>query len=381
MEKKKTLPSLDLKRNYQRIKEEIDEAVHRVLDSQYFILGPEVEAFEKEVSAYLGVKRGVGCASGSDSLLLALMALDLKPGDEVITSPYTFFATVSCITRLGLTPVFVDIDPVSYCLDVNRVMEKVTARTKVFLPVHIFGQMVPMDGLMDQLSARDIAVVEDGAQAFGSWRRVGDQIIRASAWGTIGCFSFFPTKNLGCYGDGGMVVTNCEALGEKLARLRVHGAGTTYYHDEVGLNSRLDALQAAILRVRMKYLEVWNEERRAAADRYRLLASQYNLLDRVGLPETVPGNGHTYHQYVIRARRRDELMAYLAEEGITTRVYYPLSLHLQKCFAFLGGKAGDYPESERLTQEALALPMFPELTGDEQQWVMETIAKFYREKD
>ncbi len=381
MEIKKALPSLDLQRNYRRIEAEIDEAVHRVLESQHFIMGPEVEAFEREASAYLGVKHSLGCASGSDALLLALMALDLKPGDEVITTPYTFFASVSAITRLGAKPVFVDIDPASYCLDVGQVMDKVTARTRAFLPVHLFGQMVPMETLMEDLAARDIAVVEDGAQAFGSWRRVGDQIHRCGAWGTVGCFSFFPTKNLGCYGDGGMVTTNRDDLARRLGRLRVHGAGNTYYHDEVGLNSRLDALQAAILRVRMAHLETWNEERRIVAGRYRLLAAHHNLLDRISLPQALEGNGHIYHQYVIRARRRDELMAYLAGEGITTRVYYPLALHLQKCFAFLGGQAGDHPEAERLTQEALALPMFPELTEQEQQWVMETIARFYRERD
>ena len=377
-QERKTLPTLDLKRNYARVTDEIGEAIQKVVESQYFILGPEVKNFETEAANYLEVKHAIGCASGSDALLLALMALDLKPGDEVITTPFTFFASVSAITRLGATPVFADIDPLSYNQDPSKVLEKVTPRTKAFMPVHLFGQMVAMESLADALKAKNVKIVEDCAQAFGTWRRVGDRIVRCGGWGDAGAFSFFPTKNLGCYGDGGMVSTNCDAMAERLSRLRVHGAGTTYFHDEVGLNSRLDAIQAAVLRVHLRHLDQWIEERRLVADRYRLLFAERELAEFVTPPYEIPGNYHTYHQYVIRARRRDDLMAYLAAQGITSRIYYPLPLHLQKCFAFLGGKTGDYPESERLASECLALPIFPGLTMEEQQWVADSICKFYK---
>lgn len=377
-QERRTLPTLDLKRNYARVKGEVDAAIQKVVESQYFILGPEVKDFEVEAANYLEVKHAVGCASGSDALLLALMALDVKPGDEVITTPFTFFASVSAITRLGAVPVFADIDPESYNLDPAKVLEKVTPRTKVFMPVHLFGQMVAMEALAGELAAKGIKIVEDCAQAFGTWRRTGDGIVRCGGWGGLGAFSFFPTKNLGCYGDGGMVSSNCDALAERLSRLRVHGAGTTYYHDEVGLNSRLDAIQAAVLRVHLRHLDQWIEERRLVADRYKLFFAERDLAEFVTPPYETPGNYHTYHQYVIRAHDRDGLMDFLAAEGITSRVYYPLPLHLQKCFAFLGGKVGDYPESERLASECLALPIFPGLTAEEQRWVADSIAKFYK---
>lgn len=377
---KRTLPTLDLKRGYARIKDEINAAVARVIESQNFILGKEVADFEREAASYLGSKYCIGCASGSDALLLALMALDIRPGDEVITTPYTFFATCGSIVRLGAKPVFVDINPGSYNIDETKVLDKVTTRTKVFMPVHLFGQMVRMEGLIEELASRGIPTVEDAAQAFGSSRHFDNTLVRAGAWGKIGCFSFFPTKNLGGYGDGGMVTTNDEALAVRLGRLRVHGAGTTYYHDEVGLNSRLDALQAAVLRVKLKHLEEWNEERRLAVGRYQVFFAQHNLYPFIKMPEEISGNYHIYHQYVIRAQRRDELMQFLQDEGISSRIYYPVPLHLQKCFAFLGGKIGDMPESEKLAAESLALPIFPELTTEEQQWVAETIAKFYKNR-
>lgn len=375
---KRTLPTLDLKRHYARVKDEVREAIDSVVESQYFILGPEVKAFETEAARYLEVAHAVGCASGSDALLLCLMALDVKPGDEVITTPFTFFATVSAITRLGATPVFADIDPKSYNIDPDKALEKVGPKTKVFLPVHLFGQMTEMERVVPALRERGVSIVEDCAQAFGTWRRVGDKIIRCGGWGGLGAISFFPTKNLGGYGDGGMVTTNDDSQAERLSRLRVHGAGTTYYHDEVGLNSRLDALQAAVLRVHLRHLDECIEERRLAADRYKMLLAEQDLGDLVKTPEETPGNWHTYHQYVIRAKRRDELIAYLTQSGIAARIYYPLPLHLQKCFAFLGGKPGDLPESEALARECLALPIFPGLTMDEQVWVAETIAKFYK---
>ncbi len=374
---KRSLPTLDLKRHYALVKDEICEAIQEVVDSQYFVLGPQVKAFETEAENYLEVKHAIGCASGSDALLLNLMAMDLKPGDEVITTPFTFFATVSAIVRVGATPVFADIDPASYNISPEKVREKISPRTKIFLPVHLFGQMAEVEKVLPELRARGIKIVEDCAQAFGAWRRVGDRLVRCGGWGGLGSFSFFPTKNLGAYGDGGMVSTNDDATAGRLARLRVHGEGATYFHEEIGLNSRLDAIQAAVLRVRLRHLEECIEERRLIADRYKMLFAERELGAFVTPPAETPGNYHTYHQYVIRASRRDELMAFLADEGISTRIYYPLPLHLQKCFAFLGGKEGDLPESEKLAKECLALPIFPGLTMDEQTWVADSIAKFY----
>ena len=372
------IPSFDLTRNYARVKEEINVAVLRVLETQHFILGPEVEALERELSAYLEVKNAVGCASGTDALVLAMMALDLKPGDEVITTPFTFFATVSCITRCGGTPVFADVDPVTYNIKSEDILSKITPRTKAVLPVHLFGQMCPLEEIKDELASRNIALVEDCAQAIGAHRMIGGRVARSGSVGKLGCFSFFPTKNLGCYGDGGMVaIADDEELAARIRRLRVHGAGTTYFHDEVGINSRLDALQAAILRVRLRHLEGWNEERRIVAGRYMMLFGEKGLLDFITPPAELPGGRHVYHQYVVRAKHRDELMKYLAERGITTRVYYPLPLHLQHCFANLGYKKGDFPVAEALADDVLALPMFPELLPEEQERIVSEIAGFY----
>ncbi|WP_300264696.1 DegT/DnrJ/EryC1/StrS aminotransferase family protein [uncultured Cloacibacillus sp.] len=372
------IPSFDLTRNYARVKEEINVAVLRVLETQHFILGPEVEALERELSAYLEVKNAVGCASGTDALVLAMMALDLKPGDEVITTPFTFFATVSCITRCGGTPVFADVDPVTYNIKSEDILAKITPRTKAVLPVHLFGQMCPLEEIKDELASRNIALVEDCAQAIGAHRMIGGRVARSGSVGKMGCFSFFPTKNLGCYGDGGMVaIADDEELAARIRRLRVHGAGTTYFHDEVGINSRLDALQAAILRVRLRHLEGWNEERRIVAGRYMMLFGEKGLLDFITPPAELPGGRHVYHQYVVRAKHRDELMKYLAERGITTRVYYPLPLHLQRCFANLGYKKGDFPVAEALADDVLALPMFPELLPEEQERIVSEIAGFY----
>lgn len=372
------IPTLDLTRNYERIREEIGQAINAVLDSQQFIMGPDVPAFEKECSAYLDGISAIACASGTDALVLALMALDIKEGDEVITTPYSFFATASCITRLGATPVFVDVDPETFNIDPQKALSAVTPRTKAFLPVHIFGQLAPLETVMDEFKARGIAVVEDAAQAFGAWRKTGDEIKRAGAWGDVGCFSFFPTKNLGCYGDGGMITAWDEKTAASMRKLRVHGADATYFHDEVGLNSRLDSIQAAVLRVKLRHLEEWNEERRRAAGRYYALFAEKGLIGTITPPAELPGNYHIYHQYVIKAPRRDELQAFLEERGITSRVYYPLSLHMQKCFSFLGYKEGDFPVSEQLSASTLALPVFPEITMEEQQRVVGGIAEFYQ---
>lgn len=379
--KDRKLPTLDLKRGYARIKDEIDQAVKEVLESQYFIMGPQVSGLESDVERYLEVPRAIGCASGSDALVLALKALDLKPGDEVITTPYSFFATASCITRLGATPVFADVDPDSYNVTAETVLSKVTDKTKAFIPVHLFGQMVHMEELSKELEARNVAIVEDCAQAFGSWRSIDGAPVRAGASGVLGCFSFFPTKNLGGYGDGGMVVSRDQEMADRIAKLRVHGAGTTYFHDEVGMNSRLDAIQAAVLRVKLRHLDSWNEERRIAADRYRVLFAEHDLLGIVTPPGEDEGNYHIYHQYVPKViRDRDRLLEHLGLEGITARVYYPLSLHMQRCFSFLGYDKGDFPVSESLTEQTIALPIFPEITEEEQEWVVSTIAAFYGKK-
>ncbi|EHM09343.1 putative PLP-dependent enzyme possibly involved in cell wall biogenesis [Thermanaerovibrio velox DSM 12556] len=373
-----SIPSFDLKRNYERVRQEVRDAVDKVLESQHFVLGPEVKAFEDEFASYLGVPHAVGCASGSDALLLALMAIGVGPGDEVITTPFTFFASTSCISRLGARAVYVDVDMDTYNMRMDMVMDAVTPRTKAVLPVHIFGQMCPLEEIASELKDRGIALVEDCAQSFGAVRRVDGNLMRGGAVGDVSCFSFFPTKNLGCYGDGGLVASADPEMDKRLRSLRVHGSSATYFHDEVGLNSRLDEIQAAILRVRLRHAEQWNEERRAIAERYRLLFAAHDLLEFVTPPVELEGNRHVFHQYVVRAKDRDELQRFLAQRGITTRVYYPLSLHLQPCFRYLGYKEGDFPASEALTRQVLALPMFPELTPEEQETVVLAMKDFYR---
>ncbi len=378
MSDQKIIPSFDLTRNFARVREEIKVAVDRVLETQHFVLGPEVDALERELGAYLEVENAIGCASGTDALVLAMMSLDLKPGDEVITTPFSFFATASCIVRSGAKAVFADVDPHTYNITAQSVFEKITPKTKAVIPVHLFGQMCRIEEMKPELDGRGIKIVEDCAQAIGSHRMIDGRVCRAGSVGDVGCFSFFPTKNLGCYGDGGMVsVPHGEECAARIKRLRVHGAGTTYYHEEVGINSRLDAIQAAILRVRLRHLEEWNEERRIVAERYMLLFGEKGLLDLVTPPAEDSGNRHVYHQYVIRAKNRDELQKYLESRGIVTRVYYPLPLHLQHCFADLGYKEGDLPISEMLAGEVLALPIFPELLPEEQERVVEEIAAFY----
>ena len=376
-----TVPILDLSRSFSDIKPEVFAALERIFDAQSFILGHEVKAFEKHCDSYLGVPEGscVGCASGTDALLLALMSVDIKPGDEIITTPFTFFATSGTIARLGAVPVFADVDPSTYNIDIEQAMSKITPKTKAFLPVHIFGQMAPIEGVISELHERGILTIEDTAQAFGAIRFSDGGILRAGTVGDVGCYSFFPTKNLGGCGDGGMVVTSDKDRAERLRKLRVHGSGTTYYHDEVGINSRLDAIQAAILDIKLKHLEEWNEERRKIAEYYKLLFKTHDVQEFVTAPSELEGNYHIYHQYVIRVREnRDELMDYLNAEGFAVRVYYPLPLHLQPCFAYLGCKAGDFPVSEKLSQEVLALPVFPGLTQDEQETLVSKIAKFFR---
>ena len=376
-----TVPILDLSRSFSEIKLEVFAAMERIFNAQSFILGNEVKTFEAHCDSYLEMPEGscVGCASGTDALLLALMSCDVKPGDEVITTPFTFFATSGTIARLGAVPVFADVDPSTYNIDIEKAMSKITPKTKIFLPVHLFGQMAPIENVVSKLHERGIMTVEDSAQAFGSTRFADGKLLRAGLVGDVGCYSFFPTKNLGGCGDGGMVVTHDKERADRLRKLRVHGSGTTYYHDEVGINSRLDALQAAILDIKLKRLASWNEERRKIADYYKLLFKTNGLQEFITAPSELEGNYHIYHQYVIRVKsKRDELMDYLNSEGFAVRVYYPLPLHLQPCFAYLGYKAGDFPVSERLASEVLALPVFPGLKAEEQEALVEKISKFVK---
>jgi len=371
---KMNVPLLDLKKQNAALRPEIEAALARVLDSNGFILGGEVAALEKELAEYCGVKHAIGCASGSDAILLALMAADVGPGDEVITTPYSFFATVSSITRLGATPVFVDIEPGTYNIDPARMEAAITERTKAIEPVHLYGQCADMEAINSIARDRGIAVVEDAAQAIGA----EENGTRAGAMGDIGCFSFYPSKNLGGMGDGGFVTTNDDALAKKLTALRVHGAEERYYHKYVGVNSRLDGFQGAVLRVKLPHLDGWTDARQANAERYRQLFTDAGLTEHIGLPFVRQNCRHIYNQYVVRVPgKRDELRSYLTEHGVGTDIYYPVPLHLQECFAYLGYKRGDMPESERAAEETLALPIYPELRGEQQEHVVATIADLF----
>ena len=364
------VPLLDLKAQYATIREEVNAAVMRVLESQHFILGPEVEALEAEVAAYSQCKYGIGVSSGTDALLVALMAIDIQPGDEVITTPYTFFATAGSIVRLGAKPVFVDIDPLSYNIDHTKIEAAITPRTRAIMPVHLYGQMAEMDPIMEIANRYNLYVIEDAAQAIGAEYKGR----RAGSIGHLGCLSFFPSKNLGGIGDGGMVVTNDAELADKVKLLRGHGAQPKYYHKVVGGNFRLDAVQAAVLRVKLKYLDDWTKKRQMNAAYYRQLFSQVEL--PISLPSDVHHCRHIYNQFVIRTQHRDKLMTYLKSRQIGSEVYYPVSMHMQECFADLDYHFGDFTESEQAAQETLALPIYPELTAAQQAMVVESLATF-----
>lgn len=367
------VPLLDLKEQNDILRPEIEAALGKVLDTNGFILGAEVAALEEEVADYCATKYAVGCASGSDALLLALMALDVKEGDEVITTPYSFFATVSAITRLGAIPVFVDIDPQTYNLDISQIEAKITEKTKAIQPVHLYGQCAEMDELNEICKKYNIAIVEDAAQAIGA----EDGGKRAGAMSEIGCFSFYPSKNLGGMGDGGMMTTNDEALANKLKALRVHGSEERYYHKYIGLNSRLDGFQGAVLRVKLQHLDSWTNKRKSNADNYRTLFENAGLTEHLILPFERENVRHIYNQYVVRVPNgRDELRAFLTANEIGTDIYYPVSLHLQECFEYLGYRANDFPESEKASQETLALPIFPELSVEQQEFVVQKIYQF-----
>lgn len=372
------VPLLDLRAQYATFRKEAGRAIERVLDSQYFILGEEVQAFEVRAAEYCGVRHAVGCASGSDALLLALLALEIGPGDEVVTVPFTFFATAGAIVHAGAKPVFADIEPGTFNMDAAQLEQVLNLHPKAraILPVHLYGGCADMDAILELGRARGIAVIEDAAQAIGSEYKGR----RAGGLGELGCFSFFPSKNLGAFGDGGMVTTNDDRLAERLRALRIHGSQSKYVYDWVGLNSRLDALQAAVLRVKIEYLDGWTEGRQRNAARYT------QKFRELGAPATIPvvtpcaapyQTRHIYNQYTLLCPRRDELRQALAAQGIGTEIYYPLPLHLQKCFADLGYKAGDFPVSERCAREALSLPVYPELPPEDLDRVAEAVAAFY----
>jgi dTDP-4-amino-4,6-dideoxygalactose transaminase len=384
------VPLLDLKPQYRALKAEIDAAMERICDAQSFILGPAVKQLEAEVAAYSGCAHGIGMSSGTDALLAALMALDIGAGDAVLTTPYTFFATAGTIARVGARPVFVDIDPATYNLCPRKLevmlREQCTrqggalvhtasgAQVKAIMPVHLYGQMVEMTPVMALAREFDLKVIEDAAQAIGAADAEGR---RACSIGDIGCLSFFPTKNLGAFGDAGMCVSNDAALSAKLAMLRVHGMEPKYYHQIIGGNFRLDELQAAVLVIKLKHLDAWTAARQENACFYFGAFERAGLKSTVTLPAALPGVRHIYNQFIIRAPRRDALKAHLAKEGVGSEIYYPVPLHKQECFASLGYSDGAFPESERAAAETLALPIFPELSRDQLQYVVDSIARFY----
>ena len=368
------IPLLDLTQQYRMLKPEILAAIEAVCDEQGFILGPRIAALEEQLAGYVRVKRVVGVASGSDALLLSLMAMGVKAGDEVITVPFTFFSTAGAVSRLGAKPVFVDIRPDTYNIDPARIEDRISHRTKAIIPVHLFGQCADITAIKAIAQRHRLPVIEDACQAIGA----SQNGVCAGALGDAGCFSFFPSKNLGGFGDGGCVSTNDAALADAVAMLRVHGSRVSYVHEAIGINSRLDALQAAVLSVKLTHLNRWTEGRRRNAAQYANLFREARLDEHVTLPGTAPGNVHVYNQYTIRARKRDELRQCLKEKGIGSEVYYPIPLHLQNCYRELGYQKGDFPISERAAEEVLSLPIYPELTEHQLRQVVETIAAFYR---
>jgi dTDP-4-amino-4,6-dideoxygalactose transaminase len=385
-----TVPLLDLKPQYRALKAELDAAMLEVAASQMFILGPEVRALESEIAAYCGVQHGIGLSSGTDALLIALMAYGIGPGDEVVTSSYTFFATGGTIARVGARPVYLDIDPEDFNLDprllgnfLSRGCERrdgglvnraTGGRVRALMPVHLYGQSADMDAIMALAREYGLPVIEDAAQAIGTeWKGR-----RVAGIGEIGCLSFFPTKNLGAFGDAGMCVTNDDGLASKLRILRVHGGEPKYYHSVIGGNFRIDEIQAAVLRVKLRHLDAWHAARQRNAAYYDRAFSAAGIAARVSTPTARPGCRHIYNQYVIRVPDRDRLRAYLGKQGVGTEIYYPVPLHMQQCFAYLGYRPGDCPESARAAGETLALPIYPELTEAQLQYVVDTIAAFYR---
>jgi dTDP-4-amino-4,6-dideoxygalactose transaminase len=370
------VPLLDLQAQYQTIRDEVRAATERVFESQQFVLGAEVQTLEEEIANYSQTKFAIGCASGSDALLLALMSCGIGPDDEVITTPFSFFATASAITRLSARPVFVDIDERTFNINPSLVASAVMERTRAIVPVHMYGQCAEMDPLIELGREHSIPIIEDAAQAIGAEHRGR----RAGSMGTIGCFSFYPSKNLGGAGDGGMLTTNDLDHAGRLRMLRVHGEEQKYHHKIVGINSRLDVLQAVVLRVKLPHLDAWSGARQRNAQQYELMFGDAGLSEEIGLPFVRPGARHIFHQFVIRISdgRRDALREHLRARGVGTDVYYPVPLHLQECFAYLGYKEGDFPVAERAAKETLALPVYPELTDEQQDYVVSSISEFFR---
>jgi dTDP-4-amino-4,6-dideoxygalactose transaminase len=363
---------LDLALQFESIRDELLPAVINVLESQRFILGPEVEQLEAEIRDYVGCRYAVACASGTDALILALLALEIKPGDEVITTPFTFVATASAITRTGATPVFVDIDPTTFNIDPQSIARAITPRTRAIIPVHLFGLAAEMQPIIEISQRHSIPIIEDAAQAIGaSYRRQS-----VGTMGMMGCFSFFPSKNLGGAGDGGMITTNDPHYADRLRLLRVHGSRHKYQYEILGMNSRLDALQAAILRVKLRHLNKWTEQRRQNAERYRRLFEGSKAATDVGLPTEPAGMRHVYNQFTIRCTQRDRLRDHLHAERIPTEVYYPYPLHLQPAFAYLGCKQGAFPNAEAAAREVLSLPIYPGITEDQQRMVVNAVSHF-----
>lgn len=374
------VPFFDLIPQFNSIEVEIRAALDQVFKTQQFILGPQVEALEHIIAPYCQTPYAIGVASGSDALLLSLMALGIGTGDEVILPPFTFFATAGAVSRVGATPVFADIDPETYNIDPSRIEEKITPRTKAIIPVHLYGQCADMDPILKIAKAGKLHVIEDAAQALGAEYRTHGKVsgTRAGAMGDVGCFSFFPTKNLGAFGDAGIMVTKDSHLADQIRLLRVHGSHPKYYHKLIGINSRLDALQAAILVAKFKHLERWTGERQKKAARYQSLLQDLAHNRGLQLPAIQHENRHIFHQYVIRVPERDRLRQFLAQEGVGTEIYYPIPLHLQECYSFLKHRRGDFPNSERAAEETLALPIFPEITEDQQDFVVDRIKAFYK---
>jgi dTDP-4-amino-4,6-dideoxygalactose transaminase len=358
-----------LRRQYRCIKDEINSAIEKVLESQSFILGPQVEEFETLIAAYCNTKHAIGVSSGTDALLLALKSLGIGNGDEVITTPFTFFATVGSICNVGATPVFVDIDPETYNISADLIKDRITKRTKAIIPVHLYGQCADMEPILAIAKEYGLKVIEDAAQAIGAEYKKR----KAGSMGDLGCFSFFPSKNLGGFGDGGLVTCNSDELAETVSMLRVHGGKTKNFYPLVGINGRLDALQAAILIVKLRYIDQWNEDRRKKASYYMEQLEQLNL----SLPKTALFNKHVFHLFVIRLKERDNLLEFFKEKNIDYAVHYPVPQHLQKCLEFLGYKEGDMPEAERAAREIVAIPNFPEITNREQGYVVEALKAFF----
>jgi dTDP-4-amino-4,6-dideoxygalactose transaminase len=371
------VPLCDIKAQNAPLMADLESAVNRVMQSGQAIMGPEVLAFEKEAAEYCGAKHAIGCADGTNALLLALAALDVGPGDEVIVPPFTFFATAGSVSRLGAIPVFADIDPITYNIDPYEIEKKISGRTKAIIPVHLFGQCADMNAIFDVAEPYGIPVIEDAAQSFGA--SYHDR--KCGTMGAISCFSFYPSKNLGSLGDAGMVTTSDDRLAAKLKALRVHGSEVKYYHQYMGWNARLDAIHAAILRVKLPHVNNWIEARRAAAKRYDNLIEEFKLNGIVSRPLAKPDRKHTFNQYVVRVpgHQRDNMMKFFKDEQVGCDIYYPLCLHQQECMKYLGHRTGDFPHSENAASSVMALPMFPEITEEQQRRVVETASLFMRQ--